>query len=282
MNFFSKLLPLPLGIALAMAPQVALSATTEEISAVLFDDTTVLLNIEVDDADLAESLEADLQYALDEDVIDPDIVDEIADAVDSGEESDLDDLVGDNLIEQEQSWLEKSPELLNAFELVKFEFHQCRSQSSGGASECAQGLGFRLQVAAVNLSLEGIEERKASLDGLTGPELEEALALIAAEEEELAKKLARAEQKLARLGEGAPGSTELQAAVSSAREAGSTNRETRRENSPVTEEPDEQPGGNQGGTDRGNQGNGNSNSGNQGNSDRGNQGNNDRGARGND
>ncbi len=265
----TKLLSLPLGLALVMFPTYAYAATTDEISEVLFEETTELLAIEIEDADLAESLLEDLEYAVEEEVVDPEIVQEIDDAIDGERDSDLDDLFGENSEEQEESWLEKSPELLTAFDLVKYEFHQCRIQSTGGASECAQGLGFKLQVASVQLALADLEEQRAALDGLEGVEREEALALIAAQEEELARKLVRAEEKLARLGEGRDGSTELQAAVSEAREAGIAPE--------ATSDRGNQGNGNQGNSDRGNQGNGN-----QGNSDRGNQGNGNQGGRGND
>ena len=232
-----------------MLPSYALAATTDEISAVLFEETTEILGIEVDDADLAESLLGDLEYAVEEEVIDLEIVDEIDEAIDGDRDSDLDELFGENSDEQEQSWLVKSPELLNAFDLVKFEFHQCRIQSTGGASECAQGLGFKLQVASVQLGLVDLEEQRAALDGLEGAELEEALALITTQEEELARKLARAEGRLARLGGTSEGSIELEALVVEAREAGITPDGSR----------------NQGASDRGNGNQGNGNQGGRGN-----------------
>jgi len=263
MKSSTKLLSLVLGLALVMFPTYAFAATTDEISEVLFEETTNFLEIEIKDADLTESLLEDIGYAVEEEVVDPEIVEVIGDAIDSERESNLDDLFGENSEEQEESWLGKSPELLNAFDLVKFEFHQCRIQSTGGASECAQGMGFKLQVASVQLALADLEEQRAALDGLEGVELEEALALIAAQEAELAQKLARAEEKLARLGTGRDGSTELQAAVSEAREAG------------IATEANS----NQGNSNQGNSNQGNSN---QGNSDRGNQGNGNQGGRGND
>ena len=272
-----KLLSLPLGLALVMFPSYAFAATPDEISEVLFEETTELLVIEIEDPDLAEALLEDLEYAVEEEVVDPEILEEIDDAIDSERDSDLDDLFGENSEEQEQSWLEKSPDLLNAFDLVKDEFHQCRIQSTGGASECAQGLGFKLQVASVQLALADLEEQRAALDGLDGVELEEALALIAAQEEELAQKLVRAEAKLARLGEGRDGSTELQAAVSEAIEAGIAPEANRDRGTQENQGNGNQ--GNQGNGDRGNQEN--QGNGNQGNGDRGNQGNGNQGGRGN-
>jgi hypothetical protein len=266
-----------------MFPSYAFAATTDEIAEVLFEETTELLEIEIDDADLAGSLRDDLDYAVDEEVVDPEIVEEISDAIDGDRESDLNDLFGENSEEQEASWLEKSPGLLNAFDLVKYEFHQCRLQSTGGASECAQGLGFKLQVASVQLALADLEEQRAALDGLEGVELEEALALIAAQEEELARKLARAEEKLARVGEGRDGSTELQAAVSEAKEAGIAPEANRDRGNQEKQGNGNQGNGNQGNGDRGNQenqGNGNQGNGDRGNQEKqgnGNQGNGDRG-----
>jgi hypothetical protein len=281
----TKLLSLPLGLALVMFPAYAYAATTDEISEVLFEETTQLLGIDITDEDLANSLLGDLEYAIEEGVISPEIVEEIDDAIDGERESDLDDLFDENADKQEESWLERSPELLNAFDLVKYEFHQCRIQSPGRASECARGLGFKLQVASVQLALADVEEQRAALDGLEGVELEEALALIAAQEGELARKLARAEEKLARLGESRDGSFELQAAVSEAREAGIAPEANRDRGTQGNQGNGNQNNGNQGNqvngnqgnqgdSDRGNQGNqGNQGSGNQGKKDKGNQGN---------
>jgi hypothetical protein len=250
MKIYTKLLSILLGMALVILPTHTYAATSDEITNVLFEETTVLLEIEINDADLAQSLINDLEYALEEGIIDPGLTEEIKDAVEGEREPLLDELFDENLGEQEESWLEKSPELLNAFELVKFEFHQCRIQSTGGARGCAQGLGFKLQAASVQIALESLEVQKAALTGLEGAELEEALALITAQEEELAQKLARAQEKLDRIN-GKAGSTELKAAVSDAEEAGVS----------------PQGNGNQG---NGNQGNGNQGNGNQGNGNQGN------------
>ena len=284
----SKLLFLPFALAVVMYPSYAYAATTEEISEALFEETTELLGIEINDADLAESLAGDLEYAVEEEVIDPEIVDEIDEAIDSERESDLGELFDENSEEQEESWLEKSPELLNAFDLVKFEFHQCRIQSTGGASECAQGLGFKLQVASVQLGLADLEEQRAALDGLEGAELEDALALITAQEDELARKLARAEEKLARLGGTGEGSAELETIVAEAREAGIAPEDSRNQGNQGNGNQGNQGNGNQGNQGNGNQGNGNQGNGNQGNGNQGNgnqgngnQGNGNQGGRGN-
>lgn len=216
----TKLLALPLALAIVVFPTHAIAATTDEVSEVLFEETTELLGIEVSDANLIDSLLEDIEYAIDEEIVIPEIVDEIGEAIDDGRESDLDDLLDENSEEQEQSWLEKSPELLSAFDLVKYEFHQCRIQSARGASECARGLGFKLQLASVEMALADLEDQRATLEGLEGDALEEALSRIAAEEQELAKKLLRAQEKLNRIGEGAEGSAELRSALSEARDSG--------------------------------------------------------------
>ena len=253
----SRLLSISIGLAMATFPTYAYAATSDEVTGLLFEETTAFLEIEIKDTDLAESLFNDLKYAIQEEVIDPEIAEEIEDTIDSEREPSLDELFDENLEEQEESWLDKSPELLNAFDLVKFEFHQCRSESTGGSRECAQGLGFKLQAASIQLALANLEEQKAALGGLEGVELEEALALLSNRENDLARKLARAQEKLDRFGEGKSGSTELLAAVSEARDAG------------ITIEGKQ---GNQG-NGNGNQGNGNGN-GNQGNGNgNGNQGN---------
>ena len=216
------LLSLLIGTALVISPVDAYAATADEISEVLFEETTEFLEIEIDDPDLAELVLSDLEYALEEEIVDPEMVEEIDAAIDGERETDLDNLYEENSGEQEQSWLEKSPELLNAFDLVKFEFHQCRILATGGANECAQGLGFKLQVASVQLALADLEQQKAALEGLEGAELEEALDLISGQENALVEKLIRAEQKLSRVGAGGEGAAELQTAVSEAKEAGIT------------------------------------------------------------
>ena len=310
MNYLAKLLPLPVALSLVLSPTAVFAATTEEVSAVLFEETTLLLGVDIADEELSESLLVDLEYALEEDVIDSDIAEEIAEAIDSDAEPELGESLEENLGEQEESWLEKSPELLNAFDLVKYEFHQCRIQAVGGASECARGLGFKLQVASVSLALADLETLRASLDGLSGEELGEALALIAEKEQELEPKLARAEAKLARMSGSPEGATELEVAVAEARDAGVSGGQSRSEDSPGNQgnsnpnrgeqgNPNQGNGssgnGNQGNPNQGNgnqgnpsQGNGNSGNGNQGNpnqgngnSGNGNQGNSDRGDRGN-
>jgi hypothetical protein len=285
MKSFVTLLSLPVGFSLVLSATVASAATSEEISQVLFSETTQALGIEVSDPQLSESLLADLQFAVDEDIINPDILSEIDEAIDSGRDSDVGDLLDENQAEQEGSWLEKSPELLNAFDLVKYEFHQCRIQSTGGASECARGLGFKLQVASVELALAELETLRASLDGLSGEELEQALVLIEAQEQELAAKLQRAEQKLARLGMNQEGSSDLEAALSNARDAGVSSDQAPARDSRSNQGNNTSGNGNQGG---GNQGTGNSGNDNSGkdkpgreNSGKGNQGNADRGGRGN-
>jgi hypothetical protein len=220
MKAHPKLLVFASALALVVAPSYAVAATTNEVTEILFVKTTELLGIEIDDPNLVDSLLEDIGYAVDEEIVAPEIVDEIAEAIDEGRESDLDYLFDENSGEQEQSWLEKSPELLSAFDFVKYEFHQCRIQTARGASECARGLGFKLQVASVEMALADLEEQKATLEDFEGDALEEALSVIAAQEQELAKKLSRAQEKLNRLGEGAEGSSELQVALLEARELG--------------------------------------------------------------
>jgi hypothetical protein len=280
MNSFVKVLSLPIGLSLVLSATVASAATPEEISQVLFTETSQALGIEVTDPQLSESLLADLEFAMEEDIINPDIVSEISEALDSGLESDVGDLLEENLAEQEESWLEKSPDLLNAFDLVKYEFHQCRVQSTGGAHECARGLGFKLQIASVDIALEELEALRASLDGLSGEELEQALALIEAQEQELAAKLQRAEQKLARLGENQEGSSDLKASLSKARDAGVSSDQAPSKDSRGNQSSGNQGNGNQGNDNSGKENSGKENSGTD-NSGKGNQGNGNRGGRGN-
>jgi hypothetical protein len=264
MKTLSVLFPFAIGLGLMFSPTVAHADTFDHIAEDLFIEANEFLGIEIEDTELLALLMADLEYAIAEELIDSSIVDEIEDAISSDREPDVGSLYEENEAEQEQSWLEQSPELLNAFDLIKFEFHQCRAQSTGGASQCAQGLGFKLQAASVQLALEKRDQQMLALDRLEGAERQEALASIASQEGRLTEKLARAEQRLARFGEDRDGSVELQTAVSEARGAGITDNNNGRGNpSSGNQDNNANPGSQGNNANPGNRGN-NANQGNQG------------------
>lgn len=188
-----------LGVSLGLLPGVVLAATTEELAEAIIQEAAAGLGVEISDPALLDSLASDFEYAVEEEILDPDIIDELDQALDEGRDPDLDELVDENLEEQEESWREKSPELLNAFELVKLEFQQCREQTDGPANLCARGLGFKLQAAATQIALDELDALRLSLDTLTGEEREAAEAEWEAAELRLTERLARAEAKLARV-----------------------------------------------------------------------------------
>lgn len=209
-----------LSVAMVIGPSIAMAATDSEIADALVEETAEQLGVVVDDPNLSGALAEDLEYAIIEDVIDPVIVDELDESIDAGEDADLDAVIDDNLEEQDESWRDKAPELLTAFETVKLEFQQCRLQTSGPANECARGLGFRLQVASTQMALDELESLRQSLETLSGAELEEAQALLVEQEEELVRKLQRAEAKLDRLDVASAEAGELQAVVTRVRKTG--------------------------------------------------------------
>ena len=206
-----------LGVSLVFLPGVALAATTEELAEAIIQEAAIRLGVEISDPALLDSLAADLEFALEEEILDPEIVDELDEALDDGRDPDVDELVDENLEEQEESWREKSPDLLNAFELVKLEFQQCRQQTDGPANLCARGLGFKLQAAATQIALDELDALRLSLDTLTGEEREAAEAEWEAAELRLTERLARAEAKLARVEGQTAGVLALQEATAKGR-----------------------------------------------------------------
>jgi hypothetical protein len=170
MEKIHSLFVIPLGIALAVSPSLALAATPEELAGALLEETAEVLGVQVDDPVLVDLLESDLEFAIEEEVIDPNLLNELDQAIDAGEEPAVEDALEENLLDQEESWRDKAPELLTAFEMVKLEFQQCREQTDGPANECARGLGLKLQVASMEMALGDVEALRLSLDTLTGEE----------------------------------------------------------------------------------------------------------------
>ena len=237
----------------------ATAATEDELVDFLLQETEQSLEIDIDNAQLLANLQSDLEYALELELLDEDILEEANSILDGETEESLDNLLDENLEEQETSWLDLDPALLSAFDLVKYEFHACRAATTGPANICAQGLGFKLQVASVEISLSEIEAKRLELESLSDEERGLAEAELAKLEIELLSKLARAKAKLERFGS-SPEAEELAAAVATVESSEAVL-------DPITSSTNGN--GNQNGS--GNSGNGNSgNSGNNGNSGNGN------------
>ena len=187
-------------LALSLTFSPAFAATDEEVADVLIESTADQLDVQIDDTTLLSEIAADLEYAISEDVLDEVIVEEVSAAIDAGEVVDVSDLVDENLVEQEVVLEESTESLLNAFELVKQEFYQCRSETDGPANECARGLGERLQAAAIEIDTARLEELRLSLESLTGDELataEEELAALEAKVEARTNRIAAKEERKA-------------------------------------------------------------------------------------
>ena len=186
-------------LAIGVGP--ALAATTDEISSVIVDETLAGFGVEVTDADLLSSLADDLGYAIDADLINNDIVDEVNDAIDSGTDASLDDNQDANESDAVDEFEKTKTNLELAFEAIKLEFQQCREQATGGARECAMGLGVKMQIAISEDLLATIQAKEAALAGLTGDELAAAEAELAELQKRLENRTLRIAQQLIRLQE---------------------------------------------------------------------------------
>lgn len=183
---------------LIVAPSAAFSATEEEVSSALLETVTETLDISVTDTELLELLAADLEYAITEEVLDADLVASVSDAIDASLLPDVSEIVEENLGEQQTLWPEESGQLGEALGAVKQEFYQCRAAAEGPANECAQGFGFRIQVALTDSRVERVEQLQAQLGELSGEALAQAEAELLQAQERLTVRLERLEQKIVR------------------------------------------------------------------------------------
>lgn len=191
-----------LGVVVA-GTGTALAATEEDIAEALLQETLASLEVSVEDPALLDDLAAGLEQAITEEIVDPVLVEEVNDALDDGQNLDLGEVLDENLGKQDEAWDAESDALEVAFQEIRAQFQECRAASLAegarfGASECAQGLGFRFQVAAATVRLNAVMEREATLAGLEGDELAAAEEELATLRTELEAQLARAEQKLER------------------------------------------------------------------------------------
>ena len=186
-------------LAIGMGP--ALAANTDEISSVIVDKTLAGFGVEVTDTDLLSSLAEDLGYAIDQDLINNDIVDEVNNAIDSGTDASLDDNQDANESDAVDEFEKSKTNLELAFDAIKLEFQQCREQATGGARECAAGLGVKMQIAISEDLLATIQAKEAALAGLTGDELAAAEAELAELQKRLENRTLRIAQQLVRLQE---------------------------------------------------------------------------------
>ena len=191
------------GVAVAMfsATPQAIAATTDEISNVIIKETLQSLNVEITDQELLDSLTEDLNYALEENLIDQNVINLTLDSIDNGSELDLDDT--QNSIEEDlnNNWIESEAALKVAFDKIKLEFQACREQAVQSTRECALGLGFKFQFAMTEqLILQG-QELEASLENLTGEELLQAQNELIELNQLIENRITRIDSKLAKFEE---------------------------------------------------------------------------------
>lgn len=181
-----------------VGPAVASAATEDEIAAALLDSTAETLDIIVTDDALASILLEDLQYAIEEEVVDTELVADLSVAIDDGVEVNVDDALTENLEQQSAVWSDEAGELKAGLEVVKQEFYQCRATTDGPANECARGFGLRIQVALTETQLQQVEQLQARLGELSGDELAQAEAELLQAQERLTTRLQRVEEKITR------------------------------------------------------------------------------------
>ena len=228
-----------LGFPVLVADVVRAQTDPAELADAVVDETLNLLDVETEPSETLDELAEEVAEAIEEGLLDEDVLD----AIENGDS--LEDLVDDNLTEAEEDLEESAPLWAEAYERIKAEFQACR-EAAEKASECAKGLGFRLQIAQADALLADIDARIASLDGLTPEEQEAELARLQALREEMVARLEKAQDKLAN-GTG----KSLEGADSIAREARDKAEKLREEKQKIADKARQRREGSSNGTDSG-------------------------------
>lgn len=228
-----------LGFPVLVADVVRAQTDPAELADAVVDETLNLLDVETEPSETLDELAEEVAEAIEEGLLDEDVLD----AIENGDS--LEDLVDDNLTEAEEDLEESAPLWAEAYERIKAEFQACR-EAAEKASECAKGLGFRLQIAQADALLADIDARIAALDGLTPEEQEAELARLQALREEMVARLEKAQDKLAN-GTG----KSLEGADSIAREARDKAEKLREEKQKIADKARERREGSSNGTDSG-------------------------------
>ncbi len=182
-------------VTLAMSTSVS-AATTEEIAGGLLEQAAGVLDIEITDPELLEELSDGLEYAIEDGVIPEEITLEIGEGLDTGTDPDgIEAILEVNIIDQIANWEEYAPMYRVAFETVRAEFQTCRA-AAGSARSCAQGLGFKMQVASANDALTRLQLLEQQLTDSGVVLTDEERALLETERAELQAKIERAAAKL--------------------------------------------------------------------------------------
>jgi hypothetical protein len=204
-SFFSLTIVVPaliLGTGLSSAV-----AAEESVTEILVSSALAELQIEVTDGNLLTQLEETIDLALDEQVIDPAILEEIEQGLlEEAEPSEeptsapevspeLGDLIEENLDEQTNLWEETAPAWLVAFEGLRAGFELCRTDGQS-TSECARNLAFGLQLAHSEAKLAEIDAALAAIFSLPEEEQATELAELEAQRAAFQAKLERTAVRL--------------------------------------------------------------------------------------
>ena len=177
------------GIPAFSADAVRAQTGSADLADVVVDETLTFLEVETEPSETLEELAEDVAEAIEDGLID----EEVLEAIGNGET--LDELLDGNLTDAEETLEDSAPLWAAAYEQIKAEFRACR-EAADNASDCAKGLGFRLQIAQADALLADIDARIAALSGLTPEEQEAELARLQALREEMVARLEKAQEKL--------------------------------------------------------------------------------------
>lgn len=183
----------------------AQAETSDVITETIIDSSLSGLGTEVTEPALLEELQQDVSDAIDAGIIDPAIIDVADPESTPPTDSDLENLIDDNLSEETDSWAEEEPAWAAAFETIRADFETCRTDGQS-TSTCARTLGFQLQIAHAEAELAGIDAAISEVANLPEEEQAAALAELETQRSELQARLDRAATKLeSAVVAGAPG-----------------------------------------------------------------------------
>lgn len=189
------------------------AASNSDIAASLLEHTSRALGINLSDQQLIQTLTDDLEYAIEDGAVPSDVVDDIEGSLDSGTDPEsVDDSLEENITDDIANWEEVAPLYRQAFDTVRADFQACRA-SSGSASGCARGLGFKMQIAIATDSLARLQLLEQQLTDSGVVLTDEQRAALEAEKAELLAKIDRAQEKLSALDSADPAVVEAKKAM---------------------------------------------------------------------
>lgn len=141
------------------------AADPSQYAGELLESTSKFLKLGISDPALKAQLSEDLQYAIDNKIIDFRISEDFG-AEGTAKVANPRNISRDMFViqrKQADAWAKNSETLKTAFEVVKSEFAACRA-TPGPANVCAQSLGFKMQLAVANASVSEVEAANARLN----------------------------------------------------------------------------------------------------------------------